>query len=258
MTVDQLLADVRSFLLAHVDEKFRRGEINFFREPIDPYGVRSPEVKTIASRAYHEVKHWPELQRNRFAAELWKSGKLEECGIAIYVYRRFGKQCGSHEFVLFERWIDRYVHNWANCDGVASWLLSAAIGNQPELIGKLRPWTTSVNRWKRRAAIVALLQEARRGRNTGAIFDIAGTLLEDEDDMVRKGVGWVLKETYSKKPAELMAFLLPRAAGAPKLVLRLAAEKMNPGDRAALAGAVKSPAPGDPGIRAKGVRRVRA
>jgi 3-methyladenine DNA glycosylase AlkD len=234
MTVDELLAVIRASILARADEKFRKGVENFFREPVDAYGVRAPDVKAVAREAYREVKSWPAAAREKLAAELWKSGKIEEAGIAILIYRRQAKQCGAREFKLFERWIDRHVHNWASCDGVASWLLAASIGNDSALIGELDGWVRSRNRWKRRAAVVALLQEAKQGRNTEAVFRIAGALIEDPDDMVQKGVGWVLKETYPKKPAQAMRFLLPRAARAPRLVLRLAAEKMTAADKARL------------------------
>jgi 3-methyladenine DNA glycosylase AlkD len=236
VTVDELVAQVRRELRAHTEEEFRRGVIRYFREPVDPYGVRGPEVKAIARAAYRELKAWPAALRNRFTGELWKSGKLEEGGIAIEIDRRFSRHFGVAEFDLLERRLDRYVHNWAHCDGLSSWLLAAAVANEPELIARLGAWTSSRNRWKRRASIVALLQEAKLGRSTKEIFDIAGALLEDADDMVRKGVGWVLKETYPKKPAEVMAFLRPRAANAPRLVLRLATEKMTARDRAALLG----------------------
>jgi 3-methyladenine DNA glycosylase AlkD len=234
MTVGDTVARIRSGLRERAEEDFRKGVESFFREPVTAYGVRAPEVKAVARDAFLALRGWPASSRDRLAAELWKSGKLEEGSVAILIYRRRAKQCGAREFNLFERWIDRYVHNWANCDGVASWLLAASIGNQPGLIGELDAWTRSPNRWKRRAAAVALLQEAKRGRNTSAIFRIAGALLEDSDDMVRKGVGWILKETYPKKPAEVMKFLLPRAARTPRLVLRLAAEKMTAADRALL------------------------
>jgi 3-methyladenine DNA glycosylase AlkD len=234
MTAAELVEQVRSQLRARADEEFRRGVANFFREAVDPYGVRSADVQTIARDAAHELKRWSAPARDRFATELWRSGRLEECTVAVWAYRRFAKQCGAREFALFESWLDRYVHNWANCDGLSSWLLAASIANEPALIARLHPWTVAPNRWKRRAAIVALLQEAKHGRNTEAIFKIADRLLADEDDMVQKGVGWVLKETYPKRPAQLMEFLVPRARTAPKLVLRLAAEKMSTSDRAAL------------------------
>ncbi|HXN48931.1 MAG TPA: DNA alkylation repair protein [Bryobacteraceae bacterium] len=234
MTMSDVLTQIRAGLRARADAEFRRGVENFFREPVDAYGVRAPEVKAVAREAWGEVKEWPEAALAKLAAELWKSGKIEEAGIAILIYRRRVKRCGAREFRLFERWIDRYVGNWASCDGVASWLLAASIGNEPALIGELDAWVGSRNRWKRRAAAVALLQEAKQARHAAAIFRITGALLEDPDDMVQKGVGWVLKETYPKKPAEVMAFLLPRAARTPRLVLRLAAEKMTAADRGRL------------------------
>jgi 3-methyladenine DNA glycosylase AlkD len=236
MTTGAMLARIRAGLRARAEEAFRKGVENFFGEPVVAYGVRAPEVKAVALGAYREVKGWTASAREKLAGELWKSGKLEEGGVAIVIYRRFGKECGAREFRLFERWIDRYVHNWAHCDGVASWLLAACVGNVPALIGELDAWTRSPNRWKRRAAAVALLQEAKLGRSTAAIFRTTGAMLEDPDDMVQKGVGWVLKETYPKRPAETMKFLLPRAARSPRLVLRLAAEKMSAGDRARLLG----------------------
>jgi 3-methyladenine DNA glycosylase AlkD len=234
MIVADLVAQVRSELAARVDPQYHQGALNFFREPVDLWGVRAPHVKQIARAAYHEVKGWPPARRDEFAAELWNSGRLEEASVAIYVYRRFGKQWAAREFRLFERWIDRYVTNWGACDGVSSWLLAACLENQPALIRRLPAWTRSRNRWKRRAAIVSLLQEAKQGRHTAAILGIADRLLGDSDDMVQKGVGWVLKETYPERPGEVVAFLKPRAATTPRLVLRIAAEKMTPRDRAAV------------------------
>jgi 3-methyladenine DNA glycosylase AlkD len=234
MTAEELLDQVRSGLVASVDPKHREGVRNFFRESVDPYGVRSPDVKKIAAEAYQEVKKWPPAGRNRFCTGLWKSGRLEEGVVAVYVYRRFQKQCASCEFRLFEKWIDRFVRNWAHCDGVASWLLAASFANEPELMGQLPAWTKSPNRWKRRAAAVSLLQEAKQGRNTSVILDIADRLLYDADEMVQKGVGWLLKETYPKKPKDVVRFLVPRKDRVPRLLLRYAAEKMTAVDRKAV------------------------
>ncbi len=234
MNPEELASRVQSQLRAHADEEFRRGVANFFKEPVNPYGVRGPDVKAIAREAYRELKLRPPAERNRFATALWKTGRLEASTVAIWTYRRFAKQCGACEFALFERWLDRYVNTWANCDGLASWLLAAAIENEPALIERLSAWAASSNRWKRRASIVALLQEAKHGRHTREILELAATLLCDSDDMVQKGVGWVLKEAYPKKSSEVMRFLLPRAGAAPRLVLRLAAEKMSERDRATL------------------------
>jgi len=182
-------------------------------------------------QVYREIERWPKADRDHLMTALWESGKLEEGVMVAHVYRRFSKEFGQPEFAMFERWLNRYVNNWSHCDGLASWLLAGAIRNEPRLIEKLAPWTKSRNRWKRRAAAVALLQEAKAGRNTESIFEICGMLRHDADDMVQKGVGWILKEAYPKRPREVLGFLDDWRAAAPRLLLRIAAEKMTPRDK---------------------------
>jgi 3-methyladenine DNA glycosylase AlkD len=230
MTVTALLKDVRGELQAAADPNFAAGVRRFFKEPVKPYGVRTPAIRELARSAYRECKDWPVAERDRFADRLWRSGMLEEGALVPHFYRRFSNSCGEREFALFERWIDRYVTNWAHCDGVSTWLIAACIENRPGLADRLAPWTRSKNRWKRRSAAVSFIQEAKRGRQTETILHISGLLLHDADDMVRKGVGWLLKETYPKKPREVLEFLDPFRNSAPRLVLRLAAEKMTERD----------------------------
>ena len=70
------------------------------------------------------------------------------------------------------------------------------------------------------------------GYETGAVdFLLAERMLPDEDDLVRKGVGWLLKEAYAAKPREVVRFLKLRSRQTPRIVLRIAAEKMSPADR---------------------------
>jgi 3-methyladenine DNA glycosylase AlkD len=231
MTQASLLKDVRAGLKAAADPKFEAGLRWFFKEPVKPYGVRTPQVRELARRAYREVKHWPIADRDQFVTELWKSGMLEEGVLVSHLYRRFAKSFGEREFAMFEQWMDRYVTNWSNCDGVSTWLIAACIANRPGLADRLAGWTKSKNRWKRRSAAVSFIQEAKRGRNTETILHICDLLLGDSDDMVQKGVGWLLKETYPQRPREVLDFLEGWRARAPRLVLRLAAEKMSPKDR---------------------------
>src|SRR5205085_9582549 len=95
----------------------------FFKEGVDPYGVRGARIREMAAAVYREIKKWPAKDRDKLCDELWKTGKLESGALVCHVYRRFGKQCGAREFAMFEGWINRYVHNWAHTDGIASWLL---------------------------------------------------------------------------------------------------------------------------------------
>lgn len=231
MPAARLAAQIRAELAAQADPRVRESAQRFSREPINLWGVRAPAVQEIARRACREVKSWPPETRDAWAETLWASGRLEEAGVAVYVYRRLAKNFGAREFKLFERWLDRYVDNWANCDGLSTWLIAAALANAPECIPRLAIWARSRNRWKRRAAITSLLQEAKQGRRTAEILEIAEALLDDGDDLVQKGLGWTLKEAYPKRPREIVEFLKRAGARPSRLVLRIAAEKMSARDR---------------------------
>jgi 3-methyladenine DNA glycosylase AlkD len=227
---------ILAFLTAHIDPAFAQGQRRFFREQADSFGVRTVHLNTLVRDVSREIKPWPAAKRDELMELLWQTGKLEPGVVACHVYRRFARSCAERESVLFESWIDRYVHNWAHADGVASWLLAACIANQPELRHRLTPWTASPNRWKRRSAAAALLQEAKHGRHTGFLFAIAASLLPDRDDMVEKGLGWLLKEAYPASPEPVVAFLTTHGPQASRQTLRYAAGKMSAQHRAAVLG----------------------
>jgi 3-methyladenine DNA glycosylase AlkD len=193
--------------------------------------LTAPKIHQVARDFHPRVQKLPIPERDRLCTNLVSSRNHSEGALACYLYRRFAKQCGAREFQLFTRWLDKYVDNWGMTDGLSLWLLGASIANDSSLIDKLGPWTRSKNRWKRRAAAVALVYSAKRGEHTRAILRIAAPLIEDPDDMVQKGVGWLLKETYPKKPSEVVRFLVANRAKTTRLVLRYAAEKMTASDK---------------------------
>jgi 3-methyladenine DNA glycosylase AlkD len=231
MPIDSMLGEIRQELQRLGSPEGVATARRFFKEDIDPYGIGAPDIKNLEQTVYRQVKHWKPADRNNLCTALFKSGKLEEGGLAVYLYARFAKQCQRCEFQLFERWIDRYVHNWSHTDGIGTLLIAASIRNDPALIADIHEWTSSKNRWKRRAAAVSLVKEARKGNFTGEIFGIASKLMEDPDEMVQKGTGWLLKETYPPKPRETVRFLLEWNRRTSRLLLRYAAEKMSAQDK---------------------------
>jgi 3-methyladenine DNA glycosylase AlkD len=231
-------ADLLKRTLRRLDEladpEHSSGAAQFFREPIHARGVRSPELIALSADLYREIKAWPVRSRDELVTGLWKDSHIETGALACYLYRRFAKSFGEREFRLFERWLDQYATNWSHCDGLSVYLLAPAIAHVPELAPELIPWTKSRNRWKRRAAAVALVKEAKHGRHLQLIFEIAAALAHDPEDLVEKGAGWLLKETYPARPREVVEFLKVRGKGWPRLVLRYAAEKMTPRDKHAV------------------------
>ncbi len=57
---------------------------------------------------------------------------------------------------------------------------------------------------------------------------LSSKLLGDTDDMVQKGLGWLLRETAKANPRETVPYLRKIRDRAPRLVLRTACETLPP------------------------------
>jgi len=97
---------------------------------------------------------------------------------------------------------------------------------KPARASRVFHWAKSRNRWFRWAACVALIQGARRKIFFFEIIRLSATLLSDEDDMVRKGLGWLLRETAKADVQRAVPYLMSIRERAPRLVLRTACETL--------------------------------
>jgi 3-methyladenine DNA glycosylase AlkD len=224
-------AEIRVALSELVDPAFGEGQRRFFQHHVETWGVRSHHVNALVREVGRAVRDWPTARRYRLAELLIRTGKLEERILALLLLARFRRECDRCTFELIERWLDKgWIDNWATCDAAATRPGALAVANEPELIAQLDAWTTSPRPMKRRAAVVFLVKEVRAGRHIEEACRIAARLAGDPHDLVKKGVGWLLKDAYPRFPREVVAIL--GAHPFPALVRRIAGEKMNPADRA--------------------------
>ena len=61
------------------------------------------------------------------------------------------------------------------------------------------------------------------------IVKISDSLLTDKDEMVQKGLGWLLRETAKCDAKRAAPYLMKIRERAPRLVLRTACETLPPG-----------------------------
>ena len=104
--------------------------------------------------------------------------------------------------------------------------MGSFIDMYPQYIDSLKDWTASENRWYRRAAAVTLILAARRGDFLDDVLEISDKLLTDEDDLVQKGYGWMLKEASREHQQEIFDYVVRNKKVMPRTALRYAIEKM--------------------------------
>jgi 3-methyladenine DNA glycosylase AlkD len=197
----------------------------------DPGGTRSlttPVVRAISRQYYKQVRSLDKDQVFHLCESLLESRLWTERTIAFDWAFRCRKHFEDADFQRFERWLQRYVDGWGSCDDLCVHAFGAFIHMYPARIAEIAAWTGSENRWLRRAAAVVLIYSIRRQENFDAAFGIADHLLHDEDDLVQKGYGWMLKEVSNHAPLSVFDYVMARKATMPRTALRYAIEKLAP------------------------------
>jgi 3-methyladenine DNA glycosylase AlkD len=223
---NQTLSSIRSDLKKNADNKTKESGKRFFKEEVMLYGVKTAIVSKISKEQFKEIKDIDKKEIFLLCEELWSSGYMEESFIAGKWAYFLRKKYEPSDFSIFERWVDKYVSNWASCDTLCNHALGEYVEKYPERLKDLKRWADSENRWMRRAAAVTLILPARRGKFLKDVFEIADILREDKDDLVQKGCGWMLKEAGKAHEKEVFEYVMRNKKDMPRTALRYAIEKM--------------------------------
>jgi 3-methyladenine DNA glycosylase AlkD len=224
--MQKIILEIRSELKKNIDRKTQATSQNFFKEKINSYGVKTAIVSKISKDYFKDLKFEPKRDILGLCDELWQSGYLEESFIACKWSYFIYKDYEPPDFEIFKRWIDKYVNNWASCDTLCNHTVGQFIEMYPQYLSKLKSFTCSENRWMRRASAVSLIVPARKGKFLKDIFDISDLLLDDKDDLVQKGFGWLLKVASQSHQQEVFDYIIKNQKIMPRTALRYAIEKM--------------------------------
>ncbi len=220
------LHKITETLIASSDEKTRDSSQRFFKETIRCHGVKSAVTGQIGKEFYLSVKNRPKAEVFDLCERLWQTGYLEEAFIACNWSYYLHRQYTPGDFIVFEKWVNRYVTNWATCDTLCNHTVGTFVEMYPVYLQELKRWARSENRWMKRAAAVSLIVPARHGKFLPDILEIADILLLDKDDMVQKGYGWMLKAASQAHQKTVFDFVMAKKAIMPRTSLRYAIEKM--------------------------------
>lgn len=224
--MNPVIGKIRKELIALSNPKTKESTQRFFKKKILQYGIKSADTRKISKAYFNEVKAIPKERIFILIEELFKSGYLEESIIASIWTESLTKKYVQKDIVTFEDWINSYISNWATCDTFCNHAVGNLIMMYPEHISYLKRWAKSNNMWLRRAAAVSLIVPAKKGHFINDIFEIANILLTDEEDLVQKGYGWMLKVAANNHEKAVFDFVILNKAIMPRTALRYAIEKM--------------------------------
>jgi 3-methyladenine DNA glycosylase AlkD len=198
----------------------------FFKDEIKSHGWYTADLRRAAVRSRREIRkeHGLDFLIN-VADELFSGSVLKGKIVAVFLLEKLDHEFGDDEFKLFESWLDR-ISSWADHDALVHSLIAPMIVAKPARTKFVFRWAKWKNRWHRRAACVALIRGTRARMFFPEITKLSDSLLADKDDMVQKGLGWLLRETAKYDAKRTIPYLMKIRGRAPRLVLRTACETL--------------------------------
>ncbi len=198
----------------------------FFKEEIKSHGWYAAPLRRAARVERKKIlQEYGQDFLIRVADELFSGNVLEEKGFAVLLIEKLTDKFGDREFKLFESWLPR-ISSWADHDGLVHYLIAPMVATKPARVTSVFRWAKSKDRWHRRAACVALIQGTRQKLFFPEIVRLSNLLLRDKDDMVLKGLGWLLRETAKADAKRTVPYLMKIRGRTFRLVLRTACETL--------------------------------
>jgi 3-methyladenine DNA glycosylase AlkD len=127
---------------------------------------------------------------------------------------------------LFDLYIKRHdrINTWDLVDRSAPYVVGGYLFDKPRKL--LHRLARSQKMPERRTAIVSTGYFIRQG-DVEDTFQIAGMLIDDEQDLIHKATGWMLRAAGDVDRERLLSFLDQYAAGMPRTTLRYATEHLD-------------------------------
>ena len=168
-------------------------------EPITFYGVPKAAWRGLYQQWRRPFSELGIGDRLALARLLLRSHIEEEGHVALAALRAGIADLTPSTFDELDRLLDDFS-SWSMTDDFASGKPSITwhlLQRYPkETLALLAGWNRSPNRWKRRASVITFTRAvATSGEFVDATLRFCEALQHDPDDLVRKAVGWALKDT---------------------------------------------------------------
>jgi len=221
---------LRTSLREIADPKIGEHSQRFFKTGKGEYGegdkflgIRVPVLRKHAKKyrdvAFSEIK---KLIKSDFHEE-----RLCALFLLIEKYLRGSKE---EKTTIFDFYMNstKYINNWDLVDSSAPYIAGAYLENKDKK--PLYNFAVSRDLWERRIAILSTFHLIRKNSFDDAL-KISEILVNDEEDLIHKAVGWMLREIGKRDIASEKKFLKRYYKKMPRTMLRYAIEKFPEAER---------------------------
>jgi 3-methyladenine DNA glycosylase AlkD len=180
-------------------------------------GVKVPELRKLA-KEYHEITV-------KEVKQLLRSAIHEERLLALFILvRKYSKGNEAEKKRIYELYLKntQFINSWDLVDISAHHIIGAFLVDKSK--EPLYSLAKSMNLWERRISIISTFYFIKHDKYAETI-KISEILLTDEQDLIHKAVGWMLREVGKRHMPTEEKFLRKHYKRMPRTMLRYAIEK---------------------------------
>ena len=180
-------------------------------------GIKAPTLRKIAKKH----KDLPFQIIEYFLHSHFNEERLFALIILVMQYKQADTSIQENIYQFYLNNIG-YVNNWNLVDNSAHRIVGAYLWNQDRKI--LLKLTGSKNLWERRISIVATWYFIKQ-QDFDYTIHMVKLLMDDQEDLMHKACGWMLREVGKQNKDVLVKFLNSYSGLMPRTMLRYAIEK---------------------------------
>ncbi len=186
-------------------------------------GVRVPTLRAIA-------KEHKDLPIEDILHVLTSPYHEERLLALILLVNRFEKPGHEDRQGIYNLYLENtdYINSWDLVDSSAYQIVGGYLFNKNRR--KLLSLSKSRSLWERRISIISTYHFIRNNQYEDTL-NISRKLLHDDQDLIHKAVGWMLREVGNRDRKAEEGFLLEHYKVMPRTMLRYAIEKFDEEDR---------------------------
>ena len=172
------------------------------------YGLSAPEFRRILKLHESRIESLNLTDRLKLARQALEKHIGELGHTAIWIISSSVAELTREDLVIIEQFPAEF-RSWSHVDHFCGNVMQPLLQKFPQVILKiLDGWTRSPIRWKRRGSVVVFTRSvARSGEFTDITLEYCERLIWDSEDIVRKGVGWALKDTMKSDRPRIIDYI---------------------------------------------------
>ncbi|MBX3053084.1 MAG: DNA alkylation repair protein [Caldilineaceae bacterium] len=233
--VERLLREIHESLLPLVDPAYAKKMQQLVPSQWSALGVRVPKVRALAAEMKKRHPRVITTDLIALAETAFASHCREEVLCSIFwLALSIKREPAAPLWAAIDGWI-KHIADWEICDQLAIVIGAPLVDDNPLRVADLVDWTGSPNPWRRRFTVATAAALNQKGRsNVPATLQICTHLLQDEEPIVRKAVGWALREASKKDSRAVFGFLYEQRTTTERSILREGSDKLPAEQRALL------------------------